>query len=1235
MKNKIILLVSVLLLSVTLANAENVPIRIAQRAAWSFLNSKMEGNLELHLVDFAEKAEFPNFYVFGNDYCFVIISADDAAQPVLGYSTENAFVTESMPESTFDWLKAYDEQISIARSRGIEASSEVRSEWNRLLNGETLEMKSRNRVEPLVRTRWQYGTPFNNLCPSDTAGPGGHAKAGCGAVAMAQLMNYWEHPVRGAGSFSYTPSNHPEYGVQYANFGETVYDWDNMRNVYQKTYSEAEALAVATLIYHCGVSVQMNYGPDASGTSTSRLDDALIAYFNYNSSMSLKEKSDYTDNQWIAMLKSDLNAERPIIYRGQSQNNNVGHIFVCDGYDENDYFHFNWGYAGRWDGYYAIGALYGGANYSYVNRAIFGIFPNTTSINPPTNVSTSVNGREVSITWTPVSNAVSYKVYRDGDLIALNVTNVNYIDANAPYGEHAYYVKSVKADGTMSLKSNTSVADVHFLGPVPSNLQASVSGHNVNLLWNAPEPESAILQYGDGSIVGGKSNSSNGLYWAHRFPTTVLSDYAGMAIQKVSFFVRSTGVSATYTFSIYKGDEANPRELVYQQDYHASSTVGWQDVNFFNPIPIDYTKDLWVVCYTDSSITAPAAFCYYSGSGVVDAALYSTADGGTIWKEYLYNGNTTSWLMKTYITDGTYTYNLYRDGAVIANNLNSSSYTDVNVLDGFYDYYVTTNYFGGESDPSNTVHVQVGNPTYTITATANPSSGGTVTGGGTYNYGQTCNLTATANTGYIFQRWTRNGQEVSTDPSYSFSVTESASYVAHFQLQTYTITVSADPSNGGSVTGEGTYNYGQTCNLNATANTGYTFQRWTRNGQEVSTNASYSFPVIESATYVAHFQLDNHVITVTADPSNGGAVTGGGAFHYGDNCTVTATANPGFSFVNWTENGNPVYNYSTYSFVVTTDRTLVAHFTTQNFVITAIADPIEGGTVTGAGGYNYGETCTLTATANAGYNFQRWTRNGTLVSTDSIYTFTVTDSAIYIAHFDALPQNYTITVSANPTNGGTVTGGGTYQEGQTCTVHATANQGYSFEKWTENGNTINMLPDYSFTVTGNRSLVAHFSQDAYEVTVDIVPQNGGTVTGAGIYRYGETATLRAIPDEHYSFVNWTENGNEITEEPTMQLVVTSDHYFTAHFVFVDGVGEEATPIEVFPNPADDVVYVKGEGIRRITMLNMLGQVVEDREVKNQEQIQINVFGYESAYYILRIQTEKGNEMVKLFIKNSQ
>ena len=258
--------------------AENVSVQTAQTAAQSFLNSKMEGNPQIHLIDFAEKAEFPNFYVFGNERCFVIIAADDCVHPVLGYSTEGGFGEDAMPEVVMDWLKVYDDEITFAKESRLEATMENRKEWDNLLNGRCLEPKSRSFILPLVRTKWNQRPPFNNLCPADAAGIGGHAIAGCGAIAMAQIMNYWEHPVRSVGSHSYLPHSHPEYDTLLVNFSETIYDWDNIKNIYNRGNSDAEALAVATLVYHCGVSIDMDYGPKASNAAYPILDSAMRYY---------------------------------------------------------------------------------------------------------------------------------------------------------------------------------------------------------------------------------------------------------------------------------------------------------------------------------------------------------------------------------------------------------------------------------------------------------------------------------------------------------------------------------------------------------------------------------------------------------------------------------------------------------------------------------------------------------------------------------------------------------------------------------------------------------------------------------------------------------------------------------------------------------------------------------------------------------------------------------------------
>ena len=1357
------------------ANAENVSLQTAQRAAQSFLNSKMGGNPMIHLLDFAEKTELPNLYVFGNERCFVIIAGDDSMHPVLGYSIENAFGEDEMPEEVLAWLMRYDDVIVYLSETRPETSLDIQAEWDCLLSGRGLEPKIRTRVLPLVKTKWSHKKPpFNDLCPADTAGPGGHARGGCGSGAMSQLMNYWEHPVRGIGYFSYSPEqlNHqcPQYGQQYANFGETVYDWDHMKNVYALGYNETEGLAVATLIYHCAVSLQMNFGPQNSYTDPARIATALKTYFDYSQSTNYKEKSNYSDAEWKTMLKDDLDLGRPVVYRGRDATNHLGHIFICDGYDENEYFHFNFDWAGNYDGYYTIGNIdINGTDYDHFNTAIFDCYPNPTSINPPVNVNATVTNRNVTITWTSVSNVSYYKLYRDEDLIANDLHSTNYTDNNVSYGTHFYYVKSVKTDGTMSLRSVSVSADVHFTGPTPTNLQTSVTGYNVNLSWQGENPENAILQYANGSCTGsgGVNTEGSRTNWAQRFPVSMLQDYMGMAIEKVSFYARKTG---DYTVGIYKGDVMNTNELVCEQSL--SATAGsWYDIVFTTPVALDCTQDLWIVF--NSYAYKPASYCSYSGPYHDDALLYSNTQSGVlVWQRLTDNK---AWLMKTYLTDGTYTYNLYRNDEAVVTNLINNTYTDSNLTDGFYDYHVTTNYFGGESDPSNTVNLMVGNPTYSINVSANPSNGGsvtgggtynynqsctvtatpntgcafvnwtengtvvssdasytftvtenrylvahfqmqsytisisadpnnggTVTGGGTYNYGQTCTLTATPATGYEFVNWTKNGTQVSTSANYSFTVTESAAYVAHFQFQSFTITATAAPSDGGTVAGGGAYNYGQTCTLTAMPSTGYEFVNWTKNGTQVSTNANYSFAVTESAAYVAHFQFQSFTITATADPndggmvagggaynygqtcvlsatpaigyefvnwtkngtqvsananysftvtesaayvahfqlqiytisvsanpSNGGTATGGGVFHYGDVCSVIATANAGFNFVNWTESGNPCCNNQTYSFTVTSNRTLVANFTTQNYVITALAEPIEGGTITGAGGYNYGESCTLTAIENMGYNFLRWTKNGAEVSQNSNYTFIVSESATYIAHFTA--QDYTVTVASNPVEGGTVSGGGTYSYGQTCTVHASVNSCYTFDNWTENGNVVSNQLDYSFVVTSNRNLIANLSKETYEITAEVNPIDGGSVIGTGTYQCGEMVTLTAEPNENYSFLNWTENGNIVSLESIMQFEANEIRHLTANFSYYDGVGERVMPIEIYPNPANEILTIRGEGIYRVMVFNMAGQVVEDREVHGQEQIQIDVHGYRVASYFMHILTEDGWS-VRRFVK---
>lgn len=220
-------------------------------------------------------------------------------------------------------------------------------------------------------------------------------------------------------------------------------------------------------------------------------------------------------------------------------------------------------------------------------------------------------------------------------------------------------------------------------------------------------------------------------------------------------------------------------------------------------------------------------------------------------------------------------------------------------------------------------------PTYTVAVSASPSNGGSVAGGGTYEQGQSCTVRATAATGYNFQKWTENGSQVSTNANYTFTVNANRNLVAVFQTESYAISASASPSSGGTVSGAGSYNYGQSCTLRATPATGYSFVKWTKNGTQVSTNASYTFAVAASGSYVAHFQANSYTVSVSASPSAGGTVSGGGTYTYGQSCTVHAAANNGYTFTNWTVNGSQVSTNANYTFTVTSNRSLVAHFAAQ------------------------------------------------------------------------------------------------------------------------------------------------------------------------------------------------------------------------------------------------------------------------------------------------------------------
>ena len=363
----------------------------------------------------------------------------------------------------------------------------------------------------------------------------------------------------------------------------------------------------------------------------------------------------------------------------------------------------------------------------------------------------------------------------------------------------------------------------------------------------------------------------------------------------------------------------------------------------------------------------------------------------------------------------------------------------------------------------------------TIMADVNIEDGGSVSGAGVYDYGQTCTLKATANNSYAFVNWTKNGVVVSTNMEYSFTVLGNQTYTANFVANSCNITTSFEPVGGGTVAGAGVYLMGETCTLSATPNAGYTFYSWTSGNYEVSTEPTFSFEVTASGHYTAHFTLNSYMVSATANPTGGGSVTGAHAYTHGSTATLTAYPSEGYNFINWTENGEVVSTSPTYQFVVTSDRSLQANFEADAFVVSVDIIPSNSGTVEGDGAYDYGTQATLIAHSNVRYEFYGWMEDDEVVSTDSLITFGVTENRELFAVFTEVP--FAIQVTANPENGGVVSGGGVYEEGDAVTLTATANAGYTFVNWTQYGMVVSTESTYTFTVTESATFVANFFQD--------------------------------------------------------------------------------------------------------------------------------------------------------------
>ena len=504
---------------------------------------------------------------------FVLVGADDRLPEVLGYSDSRSFDPSDMPPALRFWMQCYEEELSNSQLSTLHTASADRSRPCRDKNYQLSTINYQLSISPLLSSQWNQSAPYNNLAPAYNSS-GAKSAAGCVATAMAQVMNYYRYPAYGTGSHSYlwVCTATPELSTTLsADFGQTAYDWANMLDSYKSGYTSAQATAVATLMYHCGVAVEMGYGA-SSGAYTERVPAALKTWFGYDPNYQRIRKSMYPADSLNAIIYSELAAKRPVLVSGF--NDEGGHAFVCDGADSRGYFHINWGWGGSNDGYYLLSALnpgkaqgIGGTTKGYNQSTAFyiGVQP-AGKQTPPAVPQMADSLFTISATSFSRSENFTVSVYK--------MQNFGLTDFSGSYGVALYdedekeLVSVLKQQDNYSLSAGyyrTTVAALSRLS-IPSsvpdgNYHLCVVYRNADYGWmrmmSTADDYYLSLSIADGkvSIYPNNAEPELTLTDAISFGQDVNTDSIPMTGKPLSFAIRNTGGTFRGEISarIYKG----------------------------------------------------------------------------------------------------------------------------------------------------------------------------------------------------------------------------------------------------------------------------------------------------------------------------------------------------------------------------------------------------------------------------------------------------------------------------------------------------------------------------------------------------------------------------------------------------------------------------------------------------------------------------------------------------------
>ena len=1158
------------------AQAQVITADRAQEIANSFFSSGMKKSpaarstavslnksADSRILSSESSSEAPTFHILtpASGEGFVIVAGEEMENPIIGYSFEGTIDTNELPVGFVDYMTDIDAQVKALRKYNAENPQKAAAARSAMQRTNYAATTMGDKVY-LETASWGQGNPFNTQCFTSYNGST-NALTGCVPTAYAIIMRYHEWPLIGTGTL---------YNCQaptYVEITDRTYDYSKMPLVYDGNWSTEQINEVAKLMSHLGHSFMVTYGSSQTAVSDPSNTDKPNKHFNYDL-VYASYQANFTMDSWEEKIKESIDNGCPIPYA--SDNAGTGdtrHMFVLDGYTANDYFHFNFGWNGNGNGWFKLDAITPsqGDNYSWQDGAdhyaIFNFTPNKTKYAVNASVSPA-NAGTVSI-----NGGAATGEYLEGATVTLAATaNTGYTFSNWTKGGE---VVSTSKSCQVKVASSGNDYVANFLTVGNTTVDVSVT-------YNS--------SYGTVTSTSGTIATGSTLTPYLNEEVTLTAEpvtgyvFSGWTVTKGTESTNYSGTSLTFVATGEMSVQANFSTAI--ATYNISEATGTLENSTSSRYTTWSSSEVSGLYLTASyNSNAVEAISFNSGQVKLISAIYedktstyknpitytlSAPDGYVITAYSMtYKSSSSNFAMTVANAQMTQTLANRNEVLTLSATGLSAQNTEFTVNGANTNYAIQVQEF--------TVTLQseggaIPTPTqYTITATANPGTAGSVTGGGTFTEGATVTLTATPNSGYEFVNWTKGGIEVSTNATYSFTANASASYVANFQTAaatTFAVTTTANPAAGGTATfavgtnpatTSATVASGTGVTLYAVANDGYRFVNWTKGGMEVSTNATHNVTITEASNFVANFEEE---AAATEYPTPTGAT-------YENNYLTSVTTTGGDTNIDYSANAHPgqklvvvpgkvqlakgesftmnlvAYSLGAGSISVTREDMRYCHaslFTDFDQDFTFEASPVQTWgnklpTHNVYGNYDYVMNITHTITvpddAPTGESHVRmiytnawkgWPANGTAELDKGI----VYDIVVEVVE--------KIDITANANVGGTVTINGEATgtkrviKGSEVTVNAIPAEGYKFANWSDtNDNIVSETAEYTFTANENIELQANFNV-SLNINVELNDFQGNNYNAQlNDLPNVEIATIQAALLAKYPFITFNYTGS--------------------------------------------------------------------------------------------------------------